>query len=150
MLETFALEGVTYSQQYRKCGKAACQTCQNGGPGHGPYWYARDAMTGARSYVGRELPAGVAAARQELRANLPELAMQRDRLRQQAAALDRLLGKEHLSGKDRELIQWLGFGACLVQSPAPALPQDAAPVPARGAHWVPSGGAWPALRRRDD
>lgn len=62
MLTTFALEGITYSQQYRKCGKATCQTCQNGGPGHGPYWYARDAMTGARFYVGRDLPADVAAA----------------------------------------------------------------------------------------
>lgn len=148
MLETFSLEGMTYSQQYRKCGKAGCQTCQNGGPGHGPYWYARDAMTGARSYVGRELPAGVAAARQTLASQRQELAMQRDRLRNQAAALDRLLSKEHLSGKDRELIQWLGFGACLVQSPATAPTQDAAP--AKAAHWVPSGGVWPALRRRDD
>lgn len=127
MLTTFALEGVTYSQQYRKCGKPTCQTCQNGGPGHGPYWYARDAMTGARSYVGRELPADVAAARQELRAKLPELTMQRERLLQQAAALGRLMAHEHLSGKDRELVAWLGFAGCLVQSPAPAAPQDAAP-----------------------
>ena len=127
MLETFALEGVTYSQQYRKCGKPTCQTCQNGGPGHGPYWYARDGLTGARSYVGRELPADVAAARQELRAKLPELAMQRERLLQQAAALGRLLAHEHLSGKDRELVAWLGFAGCLVQSPAPAAAQDAAP-----------------------
>lgn len=124
MLTNFALEGVTYSQQYRKCGKPTCQHCQDGGPGHGPYWYARDTMTGARSYVGRDLPAGVAAARQNLASQRHELTMQRDRLRDQAAALDRLLGKGHLSGKDRELIQWLGFGACLVQSPAPALPQD--------------------------
>lgn len=127
MLTTFALEGVTYSQQNRKCGKPGCQTCQDGGPGHGPYWYARDAMTGARSYVGRELPADVAAARQTLASQRQELAMQRDRLREQAAALDRLLGKGHLSGRDRELIQWLGFGACLVQSPAAALTQDSAP-----------------------
>lgn len=127
MLTTFALEGVTYSQQYRKCGKPGCQTCQNGGPGHGPYWYARDAMTGARSYVGRELPADVAAARQELARQLSELAMQRERLLQQAAALGRLMAHEHLSGKDRELVAWLGFGGCLVQSPAPAQTQDAAP-----------------------
>lgn len=126
MLETFTLEGVTYSQQYRKCGKANCQTCQ-GGAGHGPYWYRRDQVSGARSYVGRELPADVAAARLELDRQRSELVLQRDRLRQQAAALGRLIGREHLSGKDRELIAWLGFAGCLVQSPAPAAPQDAAP-----------------------
>lgn len=127
MLTTFALEGVTYSQQHRKCGKPTCQTCQNGGPGHGPYWYARNAMTGARSYLGRELPADVAAARQELRAQTPELERLRMGLLQQAAALGRLLAHEHLSGKDRELVAWLGFAGCLVQSPAAALTQDAAP-----------------------
>jgi hypothetical protein len=127
MLTTFALEGVTYSQQYRKCGKPACQACQNGSQGHGPYWYARDQVSGARSYVGRELPADVAAARQELARQSQELAMQRERLLHQAAALGRLMAHEHLSGRDRELVAWLGFGGCLVQSPAPAAPQDAAP-----------------------
>lgn len=147
MQETFTLEGVTYSQQYRKCGKGNCQTCQSGA-GHGPYWYRRDQMSGARSYVGRELPAGIAAARAALTRQRQELALQRDRLREQSAALARLIGREHLSGKDRELIAWLGFGDCLVQSPAAAQTQDAAPAPV--AHWVPSGGVWPALRRRDE
>jgi predicted ATPase/DNA-binding SARP family transcriptional activator len=31
---------VSYRQQYRRCGKAACSFCARGGPGHGPYWYA--------------------------------------------------------------------------------------------------------------
>lgn len=75
MQETFTLEGVTYSQQYRKCGKTNCQTCQGGGAGHGPYWYRRDQVSGARSYVGRELPAGVAAARQEIDRQRQELAL---------------------------------------------------------------------------
>jgi len=127
MHETFTLEGVTYGQQYRKCGKPTCKTCQGNGPGHGPYWYGRDQVSGARSYVGRELPADVARARQELARQRSELAMQRDRLRQQAAALARLIAREPWSGKDRELIAWLGFAGCLVQSPAAALTQDAAP-----------------------
>ena len=149
MQETFTLEGMTYSQQNRKCGKPTCQTCQSDGPGHGPYWYRRDQASGARSYVGRELPAGVAAARQELGRQRSELTMQRDRLREQVAALGRLIAHEHLSGKDRELIAWLGFGDCLVTTPAAALTQDAAPA-VKSDHRVPSGGAWPALRRRDD
>lgn len=126
MSQTFTLEGQTYSQQYRKCGKVNCQTCQDGA-GHGPYWYRRDQLTGARSYVGRELPADVARARQELDRLRSELARQRDGLRQQAAALARLIGREHLSGRDRELIDWLGFGSCLVAMPAAAPTQDAAP-----------------------
>ncbi len=135
--ETFTLEGVTYSQQYRKCGKAGCKTCQNasangngwGQPsGHGPYWYSRDPMTGYRRYLGRELPPNVVAARQELRRQRDELGRQLGGLRQQAAALDRLLKREHLSGRDRELVEWLGFRDCLVQSPATAPTQDPAPT----------------------
>ena len=160
MLETFTLEGVTYSQQYRRCGKPTCQTCGSDGPGHGPYWYARDQVTGARRYIGRELPIEVHSARQALVYQTRELARLRDLFRQEAAALDRLLGKEPLSSKDREHIERLGFGSCLVayrgqrapqdgggssgllvdilapalvQSPAPAVPQDETPT------------SWPAL-----
>jgi predicted ATPase/DNA-binding SARP family transcriptional activator len=31
---------ISYRQQYRRCGKAACTQCAAGGRGHGPYWYA--------------------------------------------------------------------------------------------------------------
>lgn len=128
-LESFELEGVRYAQQYRKCSKPNCQTCSNGGPGHGPYWYARNQMTGDRAYVGRELPPEVDGARQTLASQAPELAMQRDRLADQVAALSRLLRREHLSSKDCELIDRLGFGACLVGRPAAAPTQDAWPAP---------------------
>ena len=125
MLETFTLEGVTYSQQYRRCGKPTCATCGNGGPGHGPYWYARDQVTGARSYVGRELPIEVTSARQALNWQQPELYRLRELLRQEAAALGRLMGKEPLSTRDREHIERLGFGSCLVSGHGQRAPQDA-------------------------
>lgn len=32
-------DGWTYRQEYRRCGRA-CRTCDEG-PGHGPYWYAK-------------------------------------------------------------------------------------------------------------
>lgn len=171
MLESFTLEGVNYSQQYRKCGKPTCATCDNGGPGHGPYWYARDQVTGARRCIGRELPIEVHSARQALVYQTRELARLRDLFRQEAAALDRLLGKEPLSSKDREHIERLGFGSCLVayrgqRAPqdgggssgllvdilgpalvtgqAPAVPQDAIPV---AGSWFPNRGALPARRR---
>ncbi len=125
MLETFTLEGVTYSQQYRRCGKPTCQTCGNAGPGHGPYWYARDQVTDARSYVGRDLPIEVTSARQALNWQQPELARLRDLLRQEAAALGRLVNKEPLSTRDREHIERLGFGSCLVSYRGQLVPQDA-------------------------
>lgn len=127
MLDSFTLEGVNYSQQYRKCGKPTCQTCGNGGPGHGPYWYTRDQVTGARAYVGRDLPSAVTSARQALRAQAPELARLRDLLRQEAAALDRLVHNEPLSSRDREHLARLGFGACLVTRPGGAGIQDLVP-----------------------
>ncbi len=52
---------VTYSSQYRRCGKPGCATCANGAPGHGPYWYAYWYLEGKRHsrYLGRTAPAGV-------------------------------------------------------------------------------------------
>jgi hypothetical protein len=58
--------GVTYRQQYVRCGKAHCKTCPPHGPGHGPYWYGfywhyRQRTTSF--YVGKVLPAGVEPVR---------------------------------------------------------------------------------------
>jgi len=49
---------VTYSQQYRRCGKAGCSLCAAGAPGHGPYWYAfwRDGGRSHSRYLGKQAP----------------------------------------------------------------------------------------------
>ena len=55
-------DGVTYRQQYVRCGKVGCRRCPPVGPGHGPYWYAFywDYQQRTRSfYVGKTLPPGV-------------------------------------------------------------------------------------------
>lgn len=54
-MSDITVNGVTYRQQYRKCGKAECR-CVDGDPYsgegmHGPYWYAD-----GTKYVGKELP----------------------------------------------------------------------------------------------
>lgn len=51
---------VTYRQQYSFCNKPACRKCR-AGIGHGPYWYAYQAVQGrtVRTYIGKTLPAGV-------------------------------------------------------------------------------------------
>lgn len=55
---------ITYRQEMRRCGKAACRGCQYG-PSHGPYWYAywREDGRVRRRYCGRAEPAGEDAAR---------------------------------------------------------------------------------------
>jgi len=52
-MQDYKVNGVTYRQQYRKCGKAGCKC--NDGPGHGPYWYLYDGNSAAK-YVGANLP----------------------------------------------------------------------------------------------
>ncbi len=53
---------VTYSRQYRRCGKLGCAKCAGGVLGHGPYWYAYWNVEGKRHsrYLGRNAPPGVA------------------------------------------------------------------------------------------
>ncbi len=52
---------VTYSRQYRRCGKAGCARCAAGSRGHGPYWYAKWWADGrTRScYLGKQPPAQI-------------------------------------------------------------------------------------------
>ena len=55
-------DGVSYRQQYVRCGKTGCRRCPPAGPGHGPYWYGFywDYRQRTRSfYVGKSLPVGV-------------------------------------------------------------------------------------------
>lgn len=49
-------EGVTYRQDYTRCGKERCKKCA-GGNGHGPYWYAYWSEGGKTKskYIGKEL-----------------------------------------------------------------------------------------------
>jgi hypothetical protein len=55
-------QGVSYRQNYTRCGKANC-TCCAAGQGHGPYWYAFWFERGKTrtKYIGKTLPAGVAS-----------------------------------------------------------------------------------------
>ncbi len=54
---------ITYHQQFSYCGKPHCRKCREG-VGHGPYWYAYQTVNGRtiRTYVGKQLPAGVLGA----------------------------------------------------------------------------------------
>ena len=54
---------LTYSKQFRRCGRASCPRCGQGQPGHGPYWYAywrEDGRLRSR-YIGKQAPVGTAA-----------------------------------------------------------------------------------------
>ncbi len=113
-MDRFTLEGTTYFQQGRKCGRASCK-CQTGEL-HGPYWYARDHI-GRVTYIGKDLPANV----QKARANYDNLrgAMYhtREHLRQALAALIRLMDGEPLQDTDRVTLCALGFEEVLLVLP---------------------------------
>jgi hypothetical protein len=47
----------TYRHEYIRCGKSPCKRC-DGGPGHGPYWYAYSRVGGklTKRYIGKRKP----------------------------------------------------------------------------------------------
>lgn len=55
----------TYSREWVRCGKANCKRCKDGGPGHGPYWYAYHysptAKRRIKTYLGKDAPPTVIA-----------------------------------------------------------------------------------------
>jgi predicted ATPase/DNA-binding SARP family transcriptional activator len=54
---------ISYSRQFRRCGKTDCAVCRQGGRGHGPYWYAywwEDGRMRSR-YLGKQTPAEAGA-----------------------------------------------------------------------------------------
>lgn len=118
----FKLEGVTYYQQGRTCGKDNCR-CVSGDL-HGPYWFARDKTTGEVDYIGKTLPPEVTTARLNHEYLFAEMAKKRRELITQADALARLIRNEPLTGKQREIIEDLGFGATLVQDKSSAATQE--------------------------
>lgn len=113
MFDRFELEGTTYYQEGRKCGKAGCHCQGDDGELHGPYWYARDDQ-GRRSYVGRDLPEHIARARAIHARRLDDLRAAGDRLRHELGAVTRLERREALDGDDRAILARLGFADCLV------------------------------------
>ncbi len=51
---------ITYSQQYRRCGKPDCPRCADGAAGHGRYWFAywREGGRLRSRYLGKRAPVG--------------------------------------------------------------------------------------------
>ena len=111
-MDQFSLEGVTYYQQERKCGKRSCH-CAKGGKMHGPYWYARPEH-GKIRYVGKLLPDHIAEVRKEHDRRLAEMVQERRRLAREFDAVTRLIRNDELIGGDRAILAELGFDSCLV------------------------------------
>ncbi len=113
-LDRFTLDGQTYYQQGRKCGRAGCK-CQSGEL-HGPYWYTRNVDNGRVQYIGKDLPPAIAGARYAHDLLLPDMTRERRRLANLFDAVSRLIRNDSLSDADRRAIESLGLGAALVSS----------------------------------
>lgn len=121
-LDRFTLEGQTYYQQGRKCGRAGCK-CQQGEL-HGPYWYTRNTDTGRVQYIGKDLPPAITTARTAHDRLLSAMVKERRRLAGMFDALSRLIRNDPLSEADRRAIESLGLGAALVSEPGRRVTQD--------------------------
>lgn len=121
-LDRFTLEGQTYYQQGRKCGRAGCK-CQSGEL-HGPYWYTRNTDTGRVQYIGKALPPAIAGARDAHDLLLPDMVRERRRLASLFDAVSRLIRNDPLSDADRRAIESLGLGAALVSQRESQVAQD--------------------------
>lgn len=127
----FTLDGVTYSAQFRKCGKPTCH-CASGDPAdqHGPYWYRRDAL-GNVGYCGRSLAPDVVSAWSHLEAQKPYLREKIEALyidlrslQGQIEALRLLQTGGALNMSQRLWIEAAGFRDCLVPDAARQVAQD--------------------------
>lgn len=51
-------KSLSYTREFRRCGRPACSACTQGGRGHGPYLYARwsDGDTRHKRYLGKAWP----------------------------------------------------------------------------------------------
>lgn len=100
--------GVTYYQQYRKCGKAGCRKCAEGA-GHGPYWYARGAR-GRVTYIGKVLPSHVLEAEEKQRDAgmlLSQLRGDLKALHRRVSVLERYVTGEGLSEREEGLVEMM-------------------------------------------
>ena len=111
-LDRFELQGMTYYQEGRRCGKPGCK-CATGEP-HGPYWYARDGRGGAVRYVGKDLPGEVVRARAAHERLKQMMYHERNRAQRELDALNRLIYHDELGNGDAAILAALGLGDALV------------------------------------
>lgn len=109
MQPEIVLAGYRFYQQYRKCNKDGCRTCENGGRGHGPYWFRRDLRTGIRKYIGRKLPDKVYDVQYFYHEQERDIEREMARHRNTYLALKRLHFKQPLQPGDADLIAAAGF-----------------------------------------
>lgn len=114
MLDRFTLQGITYYQQGRKCGRASCHCAA--GELHGPYWYSRSTLTGKLAYIGRRLPRELEEVRTAHTRLFTAMQDKRRDLLDQAAIIQRLINFEPLSAADIEFLTRIGFAQCLVSN----------------------------------
>lgn len=114
-MNSFTLEGVTYSCQYRTCTKPTC-SCQTepNSKGHGPYWYCR--VNGRVRYIGRHLPAHIERAHEARCRRLPTMEKLKEELQDQVSALHAHIHNSYISPGARQILIDLGFGDTLTAS----------------------------------
>lgn len=92
-MESIDVNGRTYKQQMRSCGKECCKGVPGGS--HGPYWYVSETGRSLK-YVGATLPQGVRGYLDRLAVCLPAILERAGIERQEQQALEQR-AREHQS-----------------------------------------------------
>lgn len=114
--EKFVLEGWTYYQEERRCGKPSCKTCQEVGA-HFGYWWRRKKGS-KREYIGRELPEEVNQLRTRLEATTATIESHISMLFNDIQLLQKLRNRQPLIKEEKFRLAELGYKYCLVDEPA--------------------------------
>lgn len=119
-MSDLTVNGVSYRQQYRKCGKAECRCAEGDDTDlHGPYWYAIGVPRGIQ-YIGKNLPEAITNHLQMLKDEKAQLVEIREKIRERRrefeAALNQAREEERaidalMNGRetDPRVLQYLGL-----------------------------------------
>lgn len=110
--ESFVIEGFRYYSQGRKCGKPGC--CCKEGKLHGPYWYRRDTQTGARKYIGKQLPENIVLVYLALEGRRSRINAEIRNTQLQLRCLEKLMRNEPLTTSEKVFLKHSGYKDCLV------------------------------------
>jgi hypothetical protein len=114
-LEQISVNGRTFKQQMRNCGKACCKGVAGGI--HGPYWYVFEPGK-AQKYVGTVLPPGVRGYLDRLAAAMPAILERAGVEREEERALEQR-AREH--GRAARVCSMLKAGQTVTEADVMAL-----------------------------
>ena len=131
-ITSFSLNGDTYSQTWRKCGKSNCKCHTDWDHRHGPYWNRKSSDPYTKDkYIGKELPQWVIAAylavkkaKADIQVTITTLDEEINELREKLIekenrkkTLERLKRGDHIFQEHYPILEEYGFLSLIAKEP---------------------------------